>query len=325
MTRRSGRRRKTAPVQLLQLLQLLLLCSTTSALVNPPKLWNKASLSYRTTLRMALTPVGPFCPFRSYAAVAADSRMEALRSLGPEFATEFARIQLDVQMGNTPEPSKLNSVADRIDTAVDQWENLIVRLNLSKDFQTREYAFLTKTHLEERNSSVESTASMMRWQAGCMRAVANDTPIPMPPSQVDLEVLMKQVLNPNPKPPPSLTNMMGVEMIFATPFTGDEAAFKSKTVKAEYAQLCRDHMNLIEMGGRYDEFDRYGKIYYLDEIEKIKERWEIFFARFSLLGALDQTYVRQCNAYLASMGLTEADYRQLLKRCHQKMREDAER
>ena len=119
--------------------------------------------------------------------------------------------------------------------------------------------------------------------------------------------------------------MAAAEKITSTPFTGGEAAFESETVKAEYKQLCRDHMGLIELGGKYDEFDPSGKFYFLDEIENIEERWDIFFARFSLLGVLDQQYVQQCDASLASTGLTEAEYRQLLKQSHQKMRDDAER
>ena len=304
---------------------LLLICNNASSFAPRAKLRSKASLRYQTSLRMALTPVGPFCPFRSSSAVEIEPRMEALHSAGPEFATEFMRIHLDLQMGKTPDPCKLKSVTDGIVSAVEKWENLIARLQLSKDFQTREYAFLTKTHLEQHDSSVESTASMMRWQAACMRAVANDCPPPMPPPNVDLTKMMEQVQDPTRKAPPTMTAMAAAEKITATPFSGDEAAFGSETVKAEYMQLCRDHMSLIEFGGKYDEFDPTGKIYYLDEIEKIEERWDIFFARFSLLGALNQQYVKQCDAFLASMGLTEAEYRQLLQLCHEKMRDDAER
>ena len=122
-----------------------------------------------------------------------------------------------------------------------------------------------------------------------------------------------------------MTAMAAADKITATPFSGDEAAFGSETVKSEYMHLCRDHMGLIEFGGKYDEFDPTGKLYYLDEIEKIEERWDIFFARFNLLGALNQQYVRQCDAFLASLGLNETEFRQLLKQCHEKMREDADR
>ncbi|ACI65427.1 predicted protein, partial [Phaeodactylum tricornutum CCAP 1055/1] len=81
--------------------------------------------------------------------------------------------------------------------------------------------------------------------------------------------------------------------------------FQSPTVKDEYEKLCRDHMSLIQFGGKYAEFDPLGKIRYLDEIEKIEDRWEVFFARFKLMGFLNKSYVTQCNDFLASMGLDE--------------------
>ena len=42
------------------------------------------------------------------------------------------------------------------------------------------------------------------------------------------------------------------------------------------------------------------------------------------MGALNQDYVKQCNAFLDSMSLNEEDYRKLLKKSHQIMRADAE-
>jgi len=295
---------------------------------------------------MALTPVGPFCPFRSTAAIEVEPKMERLNSVGPKFATDMARIQFEMQMGRMPDPEQLKSVADSIDESVDDWENLVTRLRLSHDFQTREYAKLTQAHLQNHNETVEDIATMMRWQAGCMRAMANNTPPPMPPPSLDLAKLMEQqqqqqqqqkqqqqegdgnddssTEQQKTKPPPSISAMTAAEKITATPFTGDEPAFDSPTVKSEYEQLCKDHVSLIEFGNKYDSFDPVGKLYYLDEIEKIEERWDVFFARFKLMGALNAQYIEQCNAFLASMGMTETEYRQLLKQAHDLMRKEAE-
>lgn len=272
-------------------------------------------------VKMAMTPVGPFCPFRSAAAVDIEPRMESLNSMGPQFATEMARLQLDMQMGQTPDKDRLLTVADDLDAAVSDWENLVTRLRLSQDFQTREYAKLTQAHLDNHGETVENIASVMRWQAGCMRAMANQTPPPMPPPGIDLQKMMEQA---NDKDRPSITAMTAAEQITATPFTGNEPAFESPTVKEEYEKLCRDHVSLIEFGSKYDGFDPLGKLYYLDEIEKVEERWDVFFARFSLMGALNKQYIRQCNNFLAGMGMNEEDYRKLLKKCHQMMRDDAD-
>jgi hypothetical protein len=252
-----------------------------------------------------------------------EPRMEQLNSSGPEFATEFSRIQLDMQMGNAPDPERLRKVAEGMDQAVNQWEDLMMRLRLSKDFQTREYAKLTDAHLQTHGVSVDSVKSMMRWQAGCMRALADDVPPPMPPPDLDLQAMMAQANGESSSQPPSITAMQAAEAITANPF--DPSNLESDTVKEEYNKLISDHSNVIEFGAKYDEFDPLGKLAYLDEIEKIEDRWEAFFFRFKLMDAIDKDYKKQCDQFLASMSMNEDDYRKLLKTCHQIMREDAER
>jgi hypothetical protein len=83
--------------------------------------------------------------------------------------------------------------------------------------------------------------------------------------------------------------------------------------------------SLIEFGATYEHFDPLGKLAYLDEIQKVQDRWDILFTRCSLMCALKKDYVAQCDSILASMGKKEADFRQLLKHCHDIMREEAER
>jgi len=291
-----------------------------------------------SALNMALTPVGPFCPFRSKAAIEAEFRMEKLGADAPQFATEMARLQLDMQLGDgkLPDPDRLRKVADSLEEAVSGWEDALARLKLSGDFQTREYAKLTQAHLAAHDESVEGIAAALKWQAACMKAMADGTPPPMPPPEVDLAKLMEQAQKAQKqqegggdedgaaRPPPSMAAMTAAQKITETPFKGTEAAFDSPTVKDEYEKLCRDHMALIEFGEKFESFDPLGKIAYLDEIEKIQERWDIFFARFSLMGALNKEYVRQCEEFLSSMGLSEQEFRELLKRSHDLMREEAE-
>ena len=60
--------------------------------------------------------------------------MEALSVNGPEFAAEMTKLQLDMSMGEMPDPDRLKRVADGLEQAVDQWENLVTRLRLSFDF-----------------------------------------------------------------------------------------------------------------------------------------------------------------------------------------------
>jgi hypothetical protein len=254
-----------------------------------------------------------------------ESRMEHLSAAAPDLSVEMSRLRLDMEAGCAPDPGRLTKVAQDLEGAVDQWEDAVARLRLSSDFQTREYAKLTQGHLSNHNMTVEAVSSMVRWQARCMRAMAENAPPPLPPASVDLARLLESDREDGgpSKAPPEVSSMAAAKQITATPFDGKEAAFESPVVKDEYARLCRDHVSLIELGGKFGEFDPLGKIRFLDEIKAVQERWDVFFARFSLMGALNRDYVRQCSAFLASMGMTEPEYRQLLEQCHDMMREEA--
>jgi len=274
------------------------------------------------TLNMALTPVGPFCPFRSSASIEVASNMETLNAQTPEFATELARIQLDMEMGNTPDKERLLKVAYEIDNSVDLWEALLTRLQLSGDYQTNEYAKLTQAHLQTQGLSAKGIASMMKWQSGCMKAMALNRPPPMPPSEIDLNAMMAQSQQGKGL---SMTAMTSAEKVTASPFTENDSVFDNPIVKEEYTKLCRDHANLIEMGAKYGNFDSSGKIAFLDAIELIGERWDVFFARFNLMGKIDKKFMRECDTFLASMGLNEEEFKKLLKKAHKIMRADAEK
>ena len=203
-----------------------------------------------------------------------------------------------------------------------------MRLKLSNDFQTREYAKLTQAHLASHGQSSEEIVAMMRWQSQCMIAMAENRPPPFPPAQVDVMKMMDEARKneaSGKKMAPNMTQMAAAEKITSVPFTGDEAAFESENVREEYEALCRDHDYLIGFGASYASFDPIGKLAYIDQIEAIEERWDVFFTRFSLLGQLNKDFVKQCNDFLDSMGLDEQGFRQLLKDTHTIMRKDAER
>lgn len=245
---------------------------------------------------------------------------------GGGFAMEMSRIQLDMQIGQMPDPQRLLKVADDMESAVDQWESLIRRLQQSRDFQTREYAKLTQAHLASHGVTVESIASMMKWQSGCLRALATNQPPPLPPPDMDLQKMVRDAQDAAEKgtKPPSLTAMQAAQSITASPFAPD--SFASDTmIQMEYDALVRDHSSLIEFGANYDDFDPLGKLAYLDQIETVEDRWNVFFLRFQLMGTLNVEYKQQCDAFLASMNLKEDQYRDLLKQCHDIMRKDAQR
>jgi hypothetical protein len=276
----------------------------------------------------ALTPVGPFCPFRSAAALEMEPQMEQLNA---EYWRQYDAMDgstiLDELMrtGQISDPDKLRKFAENTNSATDRWESVVTRLRLSQDFQTREYAKLMQAKMADMNITFEGLAAYMRWQADLMLAFADNKPPPMPPSNDDIEQIMRQVerkavaLNDMPS-----MSMAAPLLITENPFEGIEDVFQSEAVKEEYQKLCRDHTALIDFGSKYESFDPLGKCAYLDEIDKIHERWDVFFARQSLLGALNKKFLAQCNAFLDSLGLDEEQYRNLLKKAHDIMRQDAE-
>lgn len=292
----------------------------------------KETKTTTTSLIMAVTPVGPFCPFRSSAANAIESNMEQLSNMGPQFAMDMTKVQLDMSMGIIPDPALLKNVGTKLEIAVEKWMNLLTRFQLSNDFQTREYGKLTQAHLISCNTTVQQISSMVKWQAQCMIAMADQTSPPDPPSDIDLNQLIQQQQelqssssSSSSITAPSMTAMAAAEKVTATPFTGKESIFESSSiVKQEYEKLCKDHMYLIEYGSKYTSFDPIGKLVYLDMIDQIHDRWDIFFQRFQLLNILNKEYVQQCNSFLLSMNLNETQYRTLLKDCHKQMRIDAE-
>ena len=89
---------------------------------------------------MNITPIGPFCPFRSEACRLdgnVDTGMGSLTSKSTSFMADMARLQLESQMGTEPDPAKVEAVADELAAALEEWELLMTRLRLSTDFQVR--------------------------------------------------------------------------------------------------------------------------------------------------------------------------------------------
>jgi len=71
-----------------------------------------------------------------------------------------------------------------------------------------------------------------------------------------------------------MSQLTSAQAVTATPFSGEEAAFESEVVRAEYEKLCRDHAALIKMGESYGSYDPLGKLAFLDALEAVEERWD---------------------------------------------------
>ena len=116
-----------------------------------------------------VTPIGPFCPFRSTACADNGPLGESMKDLTsskmPRFAEQMARLQLELSMGKTPDPEAVGRMAEELCEAEDQWQRMLTRMRLATDFQSREYFCLTAAWSERQGESLESVGVMMRWQA----------------------------------------------------------------------------------------------------------------------------------------------------------------
>jgi len=274
-----------------------------------------------------VTPIGPFCPFRSAACADGGPLGAAMSDLTtqqmPQFASEMARLQLTMQTGGEPDVARVRSLADDLTKAEENWKQLLTRMRLATDFQSREYYKMTAAFSARQGESLESIGLMMRWQADCMRAFATGQPPLPPPPGVDLDKLMRQQQG-GSGPSGMVAQVSAAQGIDSTPFTGEEAVFQSDVVREEYESICRSHAQIITLGESYGSFDPVGKLAYLDALEGVEERWDVFFARFELLGALNPTFKEQTSALLESMGMSATTFREVLAEAHDIMRSDAE-
>ena len=117
----------------------------------PARLKTGALMARHPQVRCAvavITPIGPFCPFRS--AACADggflgkAMSELTQSRMPHFATEMARLELDMRAGSMPDPEKMRALASDLAAAEEEWRTMLTRMRLADDFQSREYLKLTE-------------------------------------------------------------------------------------------------------------------------------------------------------------------------------------
>jgi len=113
--------------------------------------------------------------------------------------------------------------------------------------------------------------------------------------------------------------------VTALPFADDSAALRSDVVREEFAALTADHRGLIEMGADFGSWDGFGQAMFLDRVDAIEERWNVFLGRFKLLGDLNPEFLEQTEAFLAGIGLSTEEYLELHQQSHARLREAAER
>ncbi len=86
---------------------------------------------------------------------------------------------------------------------------------------------------------------------------------------------------------------------------GAMAFFESEIVQDEAKRLFTDYQQLMQLGGEYGKFDREGKKLYIDRMEEMMGRYQVFMKRFELSEDFQaKLTVEQLRTQLGQFGLT---------------------
>ncbi len=81
--------------------------------------------------------------------------------------------------------------------------------------------------------------------------------------------------------------------------------FESEVVQQEAKQLFEDYQSLMTIGNDYGKFDRDGKIIFIEKMEEMMERYQIFMKRFELSDDfMAKMTVEQLKTQLSQFGTT---------------------
>lgn len=91
--------------------------------------------------------------------------------------------------------------------------------------------------------------------------------------------------------------------------------FDSDIVQQEARHLFEDYQALMELGNSYGKFDREGKKLYIERMEAMMERYQIFMKRFELSeDFMAQMTIEQLRTQLGQFGITP---QQMFDQMHQ--------
>tara|TARA_Y100001968_G_C19454366_1_gene771482 strand:- start:6408 stop:6734 length:327 start_codon:yes stop_codon:yes gene_type:complete len=81
--------------------------------------------------------------------------------------------------------------------------------------------------------------------------------------------------------------------------------FESDIVQEEAKRLFTDYQDLMQLGSDYGKFDREGKIMFINNMEKLMERYKVFMKRFELSEDFQaKMTVEQLKTQLGQFGMT---------------------
>jgi hypothetical protein len=102
--------------------------------------------------------------------------------------------------------------------------------------------------------------------------------------------------------------------------------FDSEVVQQEAKQLFEDYQSLTTLGGEYGKFDREGKIIFIDQMELLMERYQIFMKRFELSeDFMAKMTVEQLKTQLGQFGITPQQMFQQMNQTLERMKSEIDR
>jgi len=263
----------------------------------------------------AVAPVGPFCPFVS------DSFLNLQPSAAQDHRERMERTvnRIDeIAMEARPDPleqARLGRELRELDTV---WRGNLLLMRNADDFQTRELHHFTEAHIRHLGGSLAEVEGLASWQADVLEAIG-DPRRSMPPPPVDpaseKALHLRGVLD---------SVRLGGSHTLTLDLALEGRTAESPVVQEELQELERDHRALIQMGQGYGGFDAAGKQLFLDQVDKIGERWEVFLARFRLMGEPGPGYLGDAAGLLKRLGLNSSLAVALLGEAHARMRVEAE-
>ena len=102
--------------------------------------------------------------------------------------------------------------------------------------------------------------------------------------------------------------------------------FDSEVVQQEAKKLFEDYQSLMQLGSDYGKFDREGKKLYIERMEQMMERYNIFMKRFELSDDfMAQMTVQQLKTQLNQFGVTPQQMFEQMNMTLQRMKSELER
>ena len=174
-------------------------------------------------------------------------------------------------------------------------------------FQTYHLPHLSPFHLlyspavaqlSRKGQTLQDLDDAVNWQIDSMSAYSNGAIPPPPPPNV-MKVINAQR---EASQPPSMGFSTIPERV-TPPFTGSESCFKTDDGELLEAlqKLQSDHERLVNLGAEYGRFDGLGRVAFIDEVEKIEDRWAVLMSKVNLMGQVNSAFKVETEEFLGGI------------------------